>query len=108
MLYLQGNKRGYMHTTTKENEMNSIEFDFVKGHIAATMTLIHAMIDQGSLDRDRLDSFFKAFIKELPNTRDTLSLRLIIDQWCEGLRNGETDDELKGQIFAVIDGGRVN
>lgn len=88
--------------------MNSIEFDFVKGHIAATMTLIHAMIDQGALDRERLDGFFKAFVSDLPNTRDTLSLRLIIDQWREGLRNGETDESLKGKIFAVIEGGRVN
>jgi|GEM_PF-1548157 len=97
-----------MQSTPKEPQMNSIEFDFVKGHIAATMTLIHALIDQGTVDRERLDSFFEAFVSGLPKTRDTLSLRLIVDQWREGLRNGETGDELKGQIFAVIEGGRVN
>ncbi|QDG79701.1 hypothetical protein FJ695_19070 [Labrenzia sp. PHM005] len=88
--------------------MNSIEFDFVKGHIAATMTLIHALIDQGAVDRERLDGFFKGFIDDLPNNRDTLSLRLIIDQWREGLRNGESEETLKGEIFAVIEGGRIN
>ncbi|WP_209010723.1 hypothetical protein [Labrenzia sp. PHM005] len=97
-----------MHSTTKETQMNSIEFDFVKGHIAATMTLIHALIDQGAVDRERLDGFFKGFIDDLPNNRDTLSLRLIIDQWREGLRNGESEETLKGEIFAVIEGGRIN
>lgn len=88
--------------------MNSIEFDFVKGHIAATMTLIHALIDQDVIDRDRLDRFFEDFVGELPQNRETLGLRMIIDQWREGLRNGETDDALRGHIFAVIEGGRVN
>ncbi len=97
-----------MYTNNNETQMSSIEFDFVKGHIAATMTLIHALIDQGALDRERLDSFFAAFVKDLPNDRETLSLRLIIDQWREGLRSGESEDSLKGQIFAVIDGGRIN
>jgi hypothetical protein len=97
-----------MPSTQKETHMNSIEFDFVKGHIAATMTLIHALIDQGTIDRERLDTFFNAFVSDLPNNRDTLSLRLIIDQWREGLRLGVSDEDLKGQIFAVIEGGRVN
>lgn len=88
--------------------MNSIEFDFVKGHIAATMTLIHALIDQGAVDRERLDGFFNAFLNDLPNNRETLSLRLIIDQWREGLRNGQPEETLKGEIFAVIEGGRIN
>ncbi|MDN3719397.1 hypothetical protein QW131_09795 [Roseibium salinum] len=41
-----------------DTETNSVEFDFVKGHIAATMTLIHGLIDQGLIDRDHLDAFF--------------------------------------------------
>ena len=44
--------RGYMHTTTIDTHTSSVEFDFVKGHIAATMTLIHGLIDQGLIDRD--------------------------------------------------------
>lgn len=88
--------------------MNSIEFDFVKGHIAATMTLIHALIDQDVIDRDRLDRFFEQFAGNLPDVRETMGLKMIIDQWREGLRNGEPDDTLRGQIFAVIEGGRVN
>ena len=47
-----------MRTTTMDTHTNSVEFDFVKGHIAATMTLIHALIDQGVIDREQLDVFF--------------------------------------------------
>ena len=51
-----------MRTTTMDTHTNSVEFDFVKGHIAATMTLIHALIDQGVIDREQLDVFFASFI----------------------------------------------
>ncbi|MEP1930446.1 MAG: hypothetical protein ABJN98_03550 [Roseibium sp.] len=97
-----------MHTTTIDPHTSSVEFDFVKGHIAATMTLIHGLIEQGLIDRERLDSFFAAFVRDLPNTRETLGLRLIIDQWREGLRNGDPEDDLKEQIFEVINGGLTN
>ncbi|MEP3047848.1 MAG: hypothetical protein ABJL55_18915 [Roseibium sp.] len=97
-----------MHTTTLDPHTSSVEFDFVKGHIAATMTLIHGLIDQGLIDRDQLDNFFAAFVSDLPNTRETLGLRLIIDQWREGLRNGDPEEDLKSQLFEVINGGRKN
>jgi hypothetical protein len=97
-----------MHTTTVDSHSNSIEFDFVKGHIAATMTLIHALIDQGLIDRERLDTFFATFMGDLPHSRETLGLRLILDQWRQGLRDGEAVEELKGQLFEVIRGGRTN
>ncbi|MCX2722637.1 hypothetical protein [Roseibium salinum] len=95
-----------MHTTTMDTETNSVEFDFVKGHIAATMTLIHGLIDQGLIDRDHLDAFFASFIGDLPHNRETLGLRLILDQWRQGLRNGEDEEELNGKLFEVINGGR--
>ncbi|GAB4576625.1 MAG: hypothetical protein Tsb0019_01000 [Roseibium sp.] len=97
-----------MHTTTADTHTNSVEFDFVKGHIAATMTLIHALIDQDLIDRERLDAFFATFMSDLPHNRETLGLRLIIDQWRQGLRDGEAVEELKGQLFEVIRGGRNN
>ncbi|MBN9670681.1 hypothetical protein [Roseibium aggregatum] len=97
-----------MHTTPFETQANSVEFDFVKGHIAATMTLIHGLIDQGLLDRDRLDAFFAAFIGDLPHSRETLGLRLILDQWRQGLTDGEPEEELRGKLFEVIRGGRSN
>lgn len=97
-----------MHTTTMDPHTNSVEFDFVKGHIAATMTLIHGLIDQGLIDRDRLDAFFGAFIGDLPHSRETLGLRLILDQWRQGLRDGAEEEELKGKLFEVIRGGRTN
>ncbi|WP_305988154.1 hypothetical protein [Roseibium sp. MMSF_3544] len=97
-----------MHTTTIDTHTNSVEFDFVKGHIAATMTLIHGLIEQGVIDREQLDAFFAAFVGDLPHTRETLGLRLIIDQWRQGLRDGEPEEELKGMLFEVIRGGRSN
>lgn len=97
-----------MHTTTIDPHTSSVEFDFVKGHIAATMTLIHGLIDQGLINRDQLDNFFAAFVTDLPNTRETLGLRLIIDQWREGLRKGDPEEDLKEQLFEVINGGRMN
>lgn len=95
-----------MRTTTIDTHTNSVEFDFVKGHIAATMTLIHALIDQGVIDREQLDVFFASFIGELPHNRETLGLRLILDQWRQGLKEGEPEEELKGMIFEVISGGQ--
>ncbi len=95
-----------MQTTFLDNGSSSVEFDFVKGHIAATMTLIHGLIDQGLIDRERLDAFFATFIGDLPHNRETLGLRLILDQWRQGLRSGEPEDELKGKLFEVIRGGR--
>ncbi|WP_417683777.1 hypothetical protein [Roseibium sp.] len=83
-----------------------MELEFMKGHIAATMALIHGMIDQGVLDRDKLDVFFAGFVGQLPHTRDTLGLRLVIDQWREGLRDGEDENVLRQRLFEVINGGR--
>ena len=97
-----------MRTTTMDTHTNSVELDFVKGHIAATMTLIHALIDQGVIDREQLDVFFASFIGELPHIRETLGLRLILDQWRQGLREGDPEEELKGMIFEVISGGQSN
>ncbi|GAA0770440.1 hypothetical protein E1180_20020 [Roseibium denhamense] len=94
--------------TTTEPHGSSVEFDFVKGHIAATMTLIHGLIEQGLIDRSRLDGFFAAFVDELPQNRETLGLRLIIDQWRQGLQDGKAEEELKGKLFEVINGGRAH
>ncbi len=95
-----------MHKTTSDNCPSTVELEFVKGHIAATMTLIHGLIDQGVLDRERLDSFFAGFLEELPHTRDTLGLRLILDQWRQGLLSGEEEPVLRKALFEVINGGR--
>lgn len=95
-----------MQNRTIERSPEAIELEFVKGHIAATMTLILALIDQGVLDRDRLDCFFAGFLTELPHTRDTLSLRLVIDQWRQGLVAGDDEANLRKTLFEVIKGGR--
>ncbi|WP_417691727.1 hypothetical protein [Roseibium sp.] len=95
-----------MHDNTAEMHASSMELEFVKGHIAATMTLIHALIDQGTLDRARLDEFFAGFIGQLPHNRDTLGLRLVLDQWRQGLRDGMEEKELRENLFEVIKGGR--
>ncbi|MES0881961.1 hypothetical protein [Roseibium sp. SCP14] len=96
-----------MQTTPLDNHTSSVEFDFVKGHIAATMTLIHGLIDQGLIDRHHLDSFFASFLGDLPHSRETFGLRLILDQWRQGLQEGETEEALKGKLFEVIHGGRT-
>lgn len=90
-----------------EGEVSTVELDFVKGHIAATMALIHGMIEQDVLDRHQLDAFFAGFVSQLPHTRETMSLRLIIDQWRKGLRDGEEEAGLRGKLFEVINGGRA-
>lgn len=84
-----------------------VEFDFLKGHIAATMTLVHGLIKQGVIDKDALDSYFTDFLSSLPQTRKTLALRLIIDQWRQGLRDDQAEKRLRKHIFEVIEGGRV-
>ena len=61
---------------------------------------------QGVLDRDRLDDFFAGFLDELPHTRETLGLRLVIDQWRNGLKSGEDEPMLRKSLFEVINGGR--
>lgn len=83
-----------------------LELEFVRGHIAATMTLVLALIDQGVIDRERLDGFFAGFMSELPHTRDTFGLRLVLAQWRDGLRDGRNDEQLRQKIFEVIEGGR--
>lgn len=91
-----------------DTHTSSVEFDFVKGHIAATMTLIHGLIDQGLIDRQQLDAFFASFVGDLPHSRETLGLRLILDQWRQGLRDGADQETLEGQLFEVINGGKAN
>lgn len=95
-----------MQEPTIERHPETVELEFMKGHIAATMTLIHGLIDQGVLDRDRLDDFFAGFLDELPHTRETLGLRLVIDQWRNGLKSGEDEPMLRKSLFEVINGGR--
>ena len=96
-----------MQKRTIERNPETVELEFVKSHIAATMTLIHGMIDQGVLDRDRLDVFFAGFLDELPHTRETLGLRLVIDQWRQGLTSGEDEANLRQKLFEVINGGKA-
>ncbi|WP_340275723.1 hypothetical protein [Roseibium algae] len=79
----------------------------MRGHIAATMALIHGLIDQGAVDRDRLDTFFAGFVSQLPHTRATLGLRMVIDQWRDKLRSGEEESVLRQRMFEVISGGKT-
>jgi hypothetical protein len=81
-------------------------FEFLKGHIAATMALIHGLIAQNALDRHALDAFFTNYLSELPHTRETLALRLVIDQWRQGLRDGQDEHQLRRHFLEVVTGGR--
>ena len=87
--------------------LNSVEFEFLKGHIAATMALIQGLAAQGAIDREALDNFLNDFLSRLPHTRQTLPLRLVIDQWRQGLRDGEEEPQMRRHIFDVIEGGRM-
>lgn len=84
-----------------------VEFDFLKGHIAATMTLIQGLKAQGVIDSDALDNYFTDFLSHVPQTRQTLALRLIIDQWRQGLRDDPCEKKMRRQLFEVIEGGRL-
>ncbi|NBN62092.1 hypothetical protein GWI72_05710 [Microvirga tunisiensis] len=97
-----------MPDATSETAALGAEFDFLKGHIAATMTLIHALIDQGTVDRKALDAFFAGFVDQLPHNRQTLALRLVLEQWRQGLRDGQEVGQLNRRVFEVVRGGLVN
>ncbi len=84
-----------------------VEFDFLKGHIAATMTLVNGLIAQNVIDRDALERYFTDFLSGLPQTHQTLPLRLIVDQWRQELHGDQAETRLRHHVFEVIDGGRV-
>lgn len=86
--------------------MSSPEFDFVKANIAATLTLVNALIHQGVVDRDLLDEFLAGVISQLPHNRQTLALRVVLDQWRQGLRDGRDVAFVTRPSFEVVDGGR--
>ncbi|WP_430512221.1 hypothetical protein [Pannonibacter phragmitetus] len=85
--------------------MTSPEFDFVKANIAATLTLVNALIHQGAVNRDLLDEFLAGVIGQLPHNRQTLALRLVLDQWRQGLRDGRDAGIVMRPSFEVFDGG---
>ena len=86
---------------------NVLHYEFVKAHIAATMALVNGLVIQGAIDRDALDGYFTGFLSELPHNRDTLALRLIIDQWRQGLHTAQPESSrLNAHLFEVIQGGR--
>lgn len=87
---------------------NSVEMEFVKGHIAATMVLIQGLWEQNLLDKAALERYFTSYLENLPSDRTTLPLRLIIDQWREDLRNGMTESELRGKVLSVIEGDETS
>ncbi len=97
-----------MLDATADHAALGAEFDFLKGHIAATMTLIHALIDQGAVDRVALDSFFAGFMHQLPHNRQTLALRTVLEQWRQGLRDGHDVAQLNRRVFEVVRGGLKN
>ncbi len=97
-----------MNKNTENALANSVEFEFVKGHIAATMALIHGLMDQGLIDREHLDVFFANFIRELPHKRETFGLRLILEEWREGLREGGCDKKMKHQLYQLANSGPLN
>jgi hypothetical protein len=86
--------------------MTSSEFDFVKANIAATLTLVNALIHQGAVNRDLLDEFLAGVISQLPHNRQTMALRLVLDQWRQGLRDGRDVAFVTRPSFEVVDGGR--
>lgn len=85
---------------------STAEYEFLRGHIAATMALIHGLIAQGALDRQALDDYFTDYLSRLPHTRETLALRLVIDQWRQGLREGQDEAQLRRNFLEVISGGK--
>ncbi|MXN66986.1 hypothetical protein GR183_18895 [Stappia sp. GBMRC 2046] len=82
---------------------SSVEMEFVKGHIAATMVLIQGLWEQNLLDKEALERYFTGYLDNLPSDRTTLPLRLIIDQWREDLRKGMSAGELKSRVLSVIE-----
>jgi hypothetical protein len=82
----------------KESGQNRIELDFLTGHIAATMALIQGLIQQGSIDQKTLDAYFEQFSANLPHTKRTLALRIILDQWRQNLGTEEEDTPRKSEV----------
>ena len=94
-----------LQNSLEEQPVESANLDFLKGHIAATMTLVQALIDQGAVNGVAMDKYFEQFLAELPHTRQTLTLRIILNQWREGLRNDEHSASMRRSIFEVVEGG---
>ncbi|MFN4127408.1 hypothetical protein [Pannonibacter indicus] len=95
-----------MPENSASHSMTSPEFDFVKANIAATLTLVNGLIHQGAINRDLLDEFLAGVISQLPHNRQTLALRLVLDQWRQGLRDGGDFGVVIRPSFEVVDGGR--
>ncbi len=95
-----------MSDTSGNESAGTAEYEFLRGHIAATMALIHGLIAQGALDRQALDDYFTDYLSRLPHTRETLALRLVIDQWRQGLRDGQDEAQLRRNFLEVIYGGK--
>ncbi|WP_321341058.1 hypothetical protein [Breoghania sp.] len=96
-----------MKETDGQNHGGLVHYEFVKAHIAATMALVNGLVIQNAVDRDALDSYFTGFLSQLPHNRDTLALRLIIDQWRQGLHTAQPEpSRLNAHLFEVIQGGR--
>ncbi|MEI2386011.1 hypothetical protein [Breoghania sp. JC706] len=93
--------------TNDQNQGEVVQYEFVKGHIAATMALVNGLVLQNAIDRDALNGYFASFLSQLPHNRDTLALRLIIDQWRQGLYTAKPEaNRLNAHLFEVIEGGR--
>lgn len=86
----------------EDTGLSGVEFEFLKGHIAATLALIQGLAAQRAIDPGVLDNFFLEFLEKLPNTRQTLSLRLVIDQWRQGIRDVIDESEPRRSFLAEV------
>lgn len=105
---------GYEQAETPQKgdcvDMHLVEFEFLKGHIAATMALIYGLIEQGCVDQKALDKYFTQFVAALPRNRQTLALRVVIDQWRQNLKieedlSEEGASQHKTPVLRLIQGG---
>ncbi len=89
----------------------SADIEFLRANVLATNILLQGLIDQNAIDRAALEKYFMQRIATMPSDRSTLATRLVLDQWCQGMKEAQQADhqstaqESRQQSFEVIAGG---
>ncbi|MEP3276397.1 MAG: hypothetical protein ABJN26_05500 [Stappiaceae bacterium] len=90
----------------------SADIEFLRANVTATNILLQGLIDQNAIDYAALEKYFLQRIENMPGDRSTLATRLVLDQWCQGMKGSqqacsETPESELSAPFEVIVGGRA-
>lgn len=89
----------------------SADIEFLRANVLATNILLQGLIDQNAIDWAALERYFMQRIESMPSDRSTLATRLVLDQWCQGMKGAQPAEGespapgCRQQSFEVIEGG---